>query len=96
MYARTSVRINMNDKETVFKWGSNYSQRLDFLRKFNLIESNYQTLNLILSAKLFLSLCRLLRQNPGTRGEHLTRQLSLLATRVFPIYLADEVFYAPL
>ena len=80
MYARTSVRINMNDKEIVFKWCSNYSQRLDFLRKFNLIESNYQTLNLILSAELFLSLCRLLQQNPGTRGEHLTRQLSLFHT----------------
>ena len=39
-----------------------------FLRKINLIESNYRTLNLILSVMLFLSSCRLLRLNPGTRG----------------------------
>ena len=50
----------MNDKEAVFKWSLNYSQRLDLLRKFKLIESNYQTLNLILYAKLSLFLCRLL------------------------------------
>ena len=51
--------MHMNDKETKFKWGTNYSWRLDFWRKFNLNGSNYRTLNLILSAKLFLSLCRL-------------------------------------
>ena len=38
---------------------------------------------------------RLLRLNPGARGEHLTSQLTweaawLLVTRIFPIYLADE------
>ena len=46
--------------QAVFKWSLNFSQRLDFLRKFKLIESNYQTLNLTLYAKLFPSLCRLL------------------------------------
>ena len=59
--------IHLNDKETVFKWGS---------KDLNLIESNYRTLNLILSAKAFLSLCRLLWLNPGLQGEHLTSQLS--------------------
>ena len=62
----------------------------------------YQTLNLILLAKIFLSLCRLLWLNLGVQGEHLTSQLSwvtawLLGTRVSPVYLADElvvVFYA--
>ena len=67
-----------------------------FLRNLNLIESGYQTLNLILSAKLFLSLCKFLRLNRGTRGEHLPIQLSwvtasLLVTRVCPVYLADEL-----
>ena len=46
---------------------------LIFLRKFNLIESNYRTLNLILSAKLFLSLCIFLWLNPWARGEHLIK-----------------------
>ena len=43
---------------------------LFLLRKFNLIESTYLTLNLILSAKLFLSLCRLLWLNPVRRTSH--------------------------
>ena len=44
----------MNDKETVF----NNAQTIPkawFFEKIHLIESNYRTLNLILSAKLFLS-----------------------------------------
>ena len=104
IYTYTSIQIHMNDKKAALKCGSNYSQRLDFLRKFHLIVSNCWTLNLILFAKLFLSLCRLLWLNPGARGEHLTSQLSwitawLLVTRVCPVYLADElvlVFYTPL
>ena len=43
---------------------------LVLLRKFNLIESTYLTLNLILSAKLFLSLYRLLWLNPVRRTSH--------------------------
>ena len=39
------------------------------------LKSNYRTLNQILSAKLFLSLCRLLLLNPGAREEYLTSQL---------------------
>ena len=64
------------------------------MKKLNLVESNYRTLNLILSAKLFLSVCRLLRLNLGARGEYLTSQLSqvtawLLLIRVYPVCLAD-------
>ena len=46
---------------------------LIFLRKFDLIESNYRTFNLMLSAKLFLCLCIFVWLNPGARGEHLTK-----------------------
>ena len=39
------------------------------LRKLNLIKFNHRTLNLILSANLFFSLCRVLLLNPGARGK---------------------------
>ena len=42
--------------------------RTILLGKFNLIQSSYRTMNMILSAKLFHSLCRLLRLNPRARG----------------------------
>ena len=75
-----------------------------FLKKFNLIESNCRTLKLILPPKLFLSLCRLLWLNPGSRREHLSSQLSrvtfwLLVTCVCCVYQVGElvlVFYDPL
>ena len=43
----------MNDKETVFKGGLNY---FELLREFNLTESNYYSLNVILSSKAILHL----------------------------------------
>ena len=49
-----SVRIHMNSKETLFKGGYKYFQKLELLREFNLIEFNNWTKNLLLQSYFFL------------------------------------------